>query len=287
MTAAKTKNEKPSPLEYKGPAPEPSPGYVAALVPAPEANTQLLKMGELVDVARRYQRSIVDVFQEAKDMISIDKDAAKNCGYSIPRGGKNITGPSVRLAEIAHAAWGNIMISTDNFEVIRDQTTGAVKIKVTGYGVDLQKNNGFNVFEVRKVQPKKGKPVDDDMIDNTVRQTRAVVYREIVFKLIPKVYVNALYDFALTQALGSNKHEERVDRMLKGFAEEFQVSEDEVLLYLGKVNRQYISPDDVKQLIGLTTEIREGNITVDEVFRPREGTEDEEPASEEQQGELA
>lgn len=245
------------------------------LVPAaPENNPQLLKMGELADVARRYGRNVAECFDEAKHMIAIDKEAAKNCGYALPRGGKDITGPSVRLAEIVQHAWGNIMISTDNFEVIRDQETGAVKVKVTGYGIDLQKNNGVAIFEVRKVQPKRGKGVDDDMIDLTVRQTKAVVYREIMFKLIPKLYVNSLYEYAIGVSLGSNNHEERVEKMFDGYSKEFGVSEEEILSYLQKPSKDNVTPEDIRELIGLTTEMRENRATADEIFRAREGEEE-------------
>ena len=43
-------------------------------------------------------------------LATLSERAAAECGYALPRGGKPILGPSIRLAEIVAGQWGNARV---------------------------------------------------------------------------------------------------------------------------------------------------------------------------------
>lgn len=234
----------------------------------------LLRLDQLGSMSRESRRDIGDCFEEAKAMVHLDKEAAKSCSYSLPRGGKQITGPSVRLAEIMQAAWGNITVSVDNFTLEKDDS-GRTSIKVWGWAVDTQKNNAVQSFESATVFQKKGKGIDDDAISNAIDRAKALLYRDLIFKVIPKAYTNVVYNEAMTVALGSDKLRERIDKIIERFYESYGVDEKTLLTYLNKPNRSTMDAEDVQHLMGIGTAIKDGHTTIAEVFSPREGAEDE------------
>ena len=59
-----------------------------------------------IATARRYPRSITLASKNIRDLVTLDKDAAAECMYALPRGGKPIQGPSIRLAEIIFQGGG-------------------------------------------------------------------------------------------------------------------------------------------------------------------------------------
>lgn len=232
----------------------------------------LLRLDQLGSVARLARRDIAESFQEARAMVHLDKAAAESCTYSLPRGGKTITGPSVRLAEIMHAAWGNITVSIDSFTVEHDQTSGRVSVKVWGWALDAQKNNAVQSFESASVFPKKDgrggyKPVSDDDIANAIDRARAMLYRDLIFKVIPKAYTNVIHSEAIGVALGGAVDlATKVDRVLERFRKAWGVPENAILAYLRKPNRTTLDSGDVEQLMGLGTAIKEGHTTIEAVF---------------------
>ena len=70
-----------------------------------------------VQTARAFPRSIKSAMQEARSMATLDRETAGSCFYKIPRAGKMIEGPSIRLAEIMASAWGNLAIQGSIDEV--------------------------------------------------------------------------------------------------------------------------------------------------------------------------
>src|SRR5688500_9662256 len=58
--------------------------------------------------AHKYKRSIAAFKQDLEEMVTSDVETADDCIYSLPRAGGVIEGPSVRFAEMAASAWGNM-----------------------------------------------------------------------------------------------------------------------------------------------------------------------------------
>ena len=72
---------------------------------------EALNRGEvdmMIVTAKKYPRDIARIKQKIEQLATLDEETAEMCFYAIPRDGKTIEGPSVRLAEIALTCYTNI-----------------------------------------------------------------------------------------------------------------------------------------------------------------------------------
>src|SRR5678816_4803120 len=97
--------------------------------------------------------------------------------YSLPRGGRNIVGPSVRFAEVVASSWGNIRSGARIID-IDDKF-----ITAQGQCFDLEKNICVQVEVKRRITKKDGKRYDDDMIGVTGNAACSISLRNAVFKV--------------------------------------------------------------------------------------------------------
>ena len=70
-----------------------------------------------LDAAHKYRRSIGAFLREAQTLATLTRPVAESCIYSVPRDGKVIAGPSVRLAEICASAYGNLHLGARIIDV--------------------------------------------------------------------------------------------------------------------------------------------------------------------------
>ena len=66
-----------------------------------------------IATAKQYPRDVMRCLSNVEAMVKMDDELALSCTYKLPRGGKSITGPSVRLAEILASNWGNLRCKTE------------------------------------------------------------------------------------------------------------------------------------------------------------------------------
>jgi len=91
-----------------------------------------------IATAKKYPRDIATVKRDIISMATMDEETAQACFYSLPRGGKRILGPSVRLAEIALSCYGNARVQTRVIEVVTEGDNKHVVVQATC--ADLQNN---------------------------------------------------------------------------------------------------------------------------------------------------
>lgn len=213
-----------------------------------------------LDAAHKYPRSVRKFLNEAKTLATMDVETAASCIYALPRGGKTISGPSVRLAEICVSAWGNSHVGA--------RIVGIDGSNVVAQGVawDLEKNVKYAAETRRRITKKSGQLYDDDMITVTGNAAASIALRNAIFKIIPRAYVNQVYDAARKVAVGDAST--LADRRPKVMARLAQMgaTQERVLAALGKVSVEDITVDDLEKLVGMGTAIKDGSKTVDEAF---------------------
>ena len=132
------------------------------IMPLEGVEMQILRDKASIDIqvstAQVYKRDIVQCINDALSMATIDVETAMTCGYSVPRGGKAITGPSVHLAKIIMQNWGNFR---GEAKVI-NQTEKFVESEAIAW--DLQKNVAVKVTVKRSIMTNSGKMKDDMII---------------------------------------------------------------------------------------------------------------------------
>lgn len=140
-----------------------------------------------IATAKAYPRSVSASIENAKSIATISTEVAESCVYALPRSGRFIEGPSVRLAEIVASSFGNIR-------------TGARIIHNDGKTItaeaichDLETNNAVKVEVKRKITDRNGKTYSEDMQVMTGNAACAIAFRNAVFKVIPAALVDTVY----------------------------------------------------------------------------------------------
>lgn len=215
-----------------------------------------------LDAAHRHRRSVTAFLREAGTLATLNQEIAEACIYSVPRGGKQITGPSVRLAEICASAYGNLHIGARVVDIEEKQ------IVAQGVAWDLEKNLRVTMEVRRPIVNKSGKRFNDDMINTTGNAAASIALRNAIFRVVPRAYVDNLFAKVRSVAVGdaktlSQRRQEVVDRLMK-----ITVPQDRIFARLGKPSIDDVTLEDVELLIGLGTSIKGGETTIDEAFPP-------------------
>lgn len=213
-----------------------------------------------LDAAHRYPRSVTRFRQEAFELATLTQDVAESCMYALPRDGKMITGPSVRFAEICASAFGNLHAAA--------RVLGSDETTITAQGVawDLQKNWRVSLEAQRRITGKNGRRYSDDMIVMTGNAAASIALRNAIFRVIPRSYVNEIFERVKKVAIGDAKTlTARRAEVLAGL-HKMGASLDRILLRIGKAGAPDIGLEELETLIGLGTAIKTGEASVDEAF---------------------
>lgn len=213
-----------------------------------------------IATAKRYPRSIRRFQQDAKTMATLDEDTAAACIYSLPRGGKPIEGPSVRLAEICAAAWTNLRVGA---RIVEESDKW---ITAQGFCHDLECNVASTMEVRRRITGKGGQRFSDDMVGVTGNAAAAIAYRNAIFKTIPKAHWWPIYLAAKKTAIGTA--ETLAGRRAKAFEYVAKLGAPlaHVLKVLGKGAVEDVGLEELAALKGLCHAIKEGKLTVDQAF---------------------
>lgn len=213
-----------------------------------------------LEAAHRYPRSVKKFLADATTLATLDVETAEACIYSYKRGGKNITGPSIRCAEIVISCWGNSHVGA-RVVAIEDKD-----IVAQGGAWDLEKNVKCTMETRRRITGKDGSRFSDDMIAITGNAAASIALRNAIFKIVPLAYVNRVYDAARKVAVGNaSSLSDRRAKVLTGLAK-MGATIDRVLAAMGKPSVDDIGSDDVATLIGLGTALKDGSQKLDDVF---------------------
>lgn len=232
--------------------------------PAPMSLALKAEVDMQITTAKAYPRSIKAFKDEALGMATLDEETASSCMYALPRAGKNIEGPSVRLAEIIATAWGNLrtearVIGADAKEITAEATTW-----------DLEKNVAMRIQSKRRITDKYGKRFKDDMITVTGNAAVSIALRNSIFRVIPKAFTDAIYRAARQVAIGdamtlSTRRVNAVENFTR-----MGVVPEKVFERLGRASIEEITLDDLALMKGFYTAIKDGAASVDEIFNPEE-----------------
>lgn len=215
-----------------------------------------------LSAAHRYPRSVKRFLQEAQTLATLSQEVAESCIYSIPRAGQVIAGPSVRLAEIAASAYGNMQIGA------RVIDAGEREVVAQGVAWDMEKNLRVTIEARRSIVDRRGNRFKDDMIFVTGAAAASIALRNAVFRVIPRAYIDELYRRVQQVAVGnaqtlSKRRAEVVQRLAK-----IGVPQERVFAKFAVQGLEDIGLEQLEVLIGLGTAIKNGDITIDDAFPP-------------------
>ena len=213
-----------------------------------------------VATAKAYPRNLRRVMNGATSMATASQEIAEGCIYSYRRGGKDITGPSVRLAEIMANEWGNLRCQTRLGEETSDSVTAI------GTVWDLERNVLVQSECRRSIRGSRGDRYTPDMIAVTANAAASIALRNAVFRVVPRAIVEEVYGSARAAAVGDLKSlAERRGKALASFGS-MGVSADRVLARLGISDEREITLDHLAVLTAIRTSLRDGEVMLEEEF---------------------
>lgn len=217
-----------------------------------------------ISTAKQYPRSVELATRRILDLATIDEETAQECFYSLRRGkgegSSLVEGPSVRLAEIVAASWGNLRVQS---QVVSND---GKFITARGVCHDLETNTAVSCEVQRRITDRNGRTFSDDMIVVTGNAAGAIAFRNAVFKVVPKAIINKAVKAIKAEAIGNaNALEERRGKMISYFAS-IGVSKEMILSYLEVDSISAIDMEMVMEMVGLVNAIKEGTTTKEEAL---------------------
>lgn len=241
-----------------------------------EAALSLITKAEIdmqISTAKAFPRSIKTFLEKAESIATVSEEVAASCNYALPRGGKTLEGPTVRLAEIVCSSYGNIRSGAR--VIANDGKT------ITAQGIchDLETNNCVTVEVKRRITDKMGRTFNEDMQTVTGNAACAIAFRNAVFKVIPSALISEIYDKTKEVARGTAETlPERRDKAVKYF-KDMGVTEKQILEVLELKKIEDIDLDKLSILRGMVTLLKNGESTVKELFEPEHVKEDAKKAA--------
>lgn len=189
---------------------------------------------------------------------------AESAIYSYSRGGTEVSGPSVRLAEAIAQAWGNIDFGFIELE------QNKLESQVMAYAWDLETNTRqskvFSVPHIRQTKSGAYPLTDPRDIYEMVANQAARRVRSCILAIIPgDVVDSAVKQCELTLKTGNNVPlEARINDMVQKFAE-YEVTEKMLAAYVGK-NVSAFTEKDVISMAKVYRALKDGIAGIDVIL---------------------
>lgn len=219
-----------------------------------------------IATAKNYPRNVQRAISNSIAIVTLDSETASTCTYSLPRGGKPITGPTVHLAKILAQNWGNLRVEAKVISVDKTQITSQA------IAFDLENNLAIKVEVKRSIVGRSGR-FNEDMIVVTGNAANAIALRNAILAVIPRGIVDKVYREATRTITGDLSDETKLiakrKKVLDGFANTYGVPEREVLNAIGKAAVEHITQEDLVVLIGIGQAIKDGDTTIELAFNQK------------------
>ena len=215
-----------------------------------------------ISTARAYPRTLSLVRARILEMATMSKEVAEGCWYAIPREGKPIDGPSIRLAEIVATAYTNLRSATRVISIDNKFVT------CQGVCHDLEANNAISTEVKRRITKKNGSRYSDDMIMVTANAGSSIAFRNALFKVIPRALFKDEFAAIRKVGMGDARTLEDTRKSALAYFKGHGVDEARVVAVLGKQTWADLDLEDVATLRNIINAIKEHTTTMDEAFPP-------------------
>jgi len=254
-------------ISYPGAGPQinPQTGEVMEVETASLAQ-QLTKaeIDQQIATAHAYKRSPAVAAQGIAFYATYSPEAAAECNYALPRGGKSLTGPSIRLAEIVAAEYGNCRVGARVVHVDRFEKY----IEAEGVFHDLEKNTATTARVRRRIVDSRGRLFNDDMIIVTGNAACSIAKRNAILAGVPKALWMPAYEGALKVIKGDAKTlTERREGALRALGA-FGVTPDMICAALEIEGPIEITLEHMPTLIAWHNALKDETATVESLFGP-------------------
>lgn len=236
-----------------------------------------VNLEQMFRFARDTPRDFEAAIDKTVQFFSRKESRAAKAYYTIPREGKQISGPSIRLAEVLASNMGNLHIST----ITRPILPTDKMVTTVSMAIDLESRSVF-VEEVSVgIVYNNGRRYTDSMILTATMACRSKSYRNAVFRMVGKLIAEEIQEEvreAVTAKIKQDKTVTAPDRMIKAGEEisrrtKGKYGAKDLVLLFGKSSIDEVTADDVAAVSGYWNAVSDGETTWDEVFHgPQQAT---------------
>jgi len=229
----------------------------------------MLVKGEVdaqIATARSFPRDIKTFINDLETMACSSVDVAASCFYKLKRKDKDgttkfIEGPSVRFAELAAVAYGNLRVQG------RTTHEDGNFVYCMGTALDLQRNVGIQMEVRRRITGSTGRRFSDDMVGVTANAGTSIAVRNAIFRVVPKALWEGSFERAKQTAIGTQESFlVRRQKMVDYFVQKIGVTVEQLCEYMEIANIEAMTFDDLETMLGLATALKDGDTKVDEAF---------------------
>ena len=213
-----------------------------------------------VSTAKKYKRHLPSVLENILWYATEFGETSDNCFYSIKRDGKVIRGASIRLAEIMASCYGNLRSSA---RIISND--GRI-ITAQGMCWDLENNVAYAIEVKRKITDKTGRPFSEDMVVVTSNAACSIAIRNAIFKCIPLGLTYRIQEKIKLVMMGKEKDFNSIRKSSVEYFEKQGVAVKNILSLFDKKSIDELSRDDIFDLKGIATAIKDGDTTLELAF---------------------
>ena len=183
-------------------------------------------------IAKKFPRDSIDAMDRILNACT-RSSLANTALYCYTRGGQEITGPSIRLAEAIAQEWGNMQFG------IRELSTENGRSTVEAFAWDIQSNTKqvktFQVAHSRKARGQVTTLTDPRDIYELIANHGARRMRACILSVIPGDVVEAAVNQCeVTQANNVDVSPEAIQKMIAAFSESFSVTKEMIEKRIGK-----------------------------------------------------
>jgi hypothetical protein len=228
-------------------------------------NRQTQEVQGAIFMAKKFPRDEYEAIEKIRRSCQ-RATLAEQAIYSYPRGGQNVSGPSVRLAESLAQNWGNI-----DYGIIElEQKDG--KSEMMAYAWDLETNTRvtkiFGVEHKRDTRNGSYALTDSRDIYEATANFGARRMRACILGVIPGDVVDmAVNECKETQkkSYGELPSQEKINKIEKLFKKDFGVTKEQIEKYAGR-NMGDFGADECTDLWGVYTALKNGQAKVEDYF---------------------
>lgn len=220
------------------------------------------------ETARKHNRSVTAFMKRLTGYVTVNQEVAEECLYALPRGGRRVTGASVRFAELALVAWGNMDVGVTLISLDREAAVleGRCTDHETNTSTSLVTRRPVQAGDLRGVREDKREAKIRDAMQLAVSSGTSIAKRNAILSAIPRAFWVGPLRAASQAALGDGTLEERRNRAIDWFVSR-GAEPKKVYEAAGVEGFHDLSLDHLQLLSAIKSSVRSGEMTVAEALQ--------------------
>lgn len=219
------------------------------------------ELDQQIVTAKAYPRDVTQFLSDSTALVSYSEEIAEQCMFGLPRGGKIITGASIRFAEIIFGLWGNCICGSKPVDETHDSVFSEGRFR------DLQSNTMIQKVSSRRILDKNGNRYNADMITMTANAAASIAMRNAILAGIPEAIWQSVYHAARTKAVGAPAKLDENRQRAVAFFMQHDIDQPTMLALIGIQKMEDIQSEQLALLKGMMISLKDGDTDAEKLIK--------------------